>query len=375
MNYLKMFLPQISYIEGEEGGAAGGSTIDPDALLEAEGNYEKPVEKDLVEGDKPQGDTKPLEGDKKPSEGSEISLKYKFAFEQLKENGVDISDELLGGKLPEGKTEEEVLREYLKPQRNTEGTFTIDQLHPEALRLHNMLAEGKKLEEYVSQVQDGAAYLQLPNREFMEQYYKNNHLKTEDNPIGLTEEEISEELDAMEERGGFALTAIELKKKEAARIEKENAAKEEKLKKMGKGEEQAPISYEEKVKIINKAIDTLYEDYVPNVTDINGLKVSKADMDNFRNTFQELVTPDKETGKPAVNDLIVDDKALFNLLYLATDGGKRIRSILNDTKTETKSRLINRLGLEPIVDSKDGGQKKNGVIDAHLLTEPEGAIE
>lgn len=375
-------LYRVPIMFAEEEGASSGSDndIDINALTSPDGDYEKPTDSESdrkpTEDDKGGGNTKTSGDDKKPSGGSEIELKHEDTWNMLKESGYEVPEDYLKGNFGEGKTEEQVLKEMLssKEEKPAEGYVKTDEIHPDALALHNALSEGKTLDEFYDSRASGERLLNMEPETFMKEVLKRDEGKTEDNPYGLTDEDIEETIDIMKENGQLKIEVSRRKREEAKRLKEQNQNADREFKKFDKGQK-VEFDYEETANFLSEATDKLVDEDLKDTKDIFGIEVSKADLDEFRPKFKALVTPDKETGEAPFTKMFDDNATLFKTLFLVTDGGKRLKSLVSGFKEDYKGRLFDRLGLKPEISSSEGGSSDDEtVIDIERLKSPQSDV-
>ena len=116
-------------------------------------------------------------------------------------------------------------------------------------------------------------------------------------------------------------------------------------------------------KAINQAIASF--DKIDNVY---GIPVSQSDKADFRNTFQYLVTPDKDGISPIVKALQSDEE-LAKFAFIYSKGNSKIREAINSAKEGAKKAWKEKLDPEPSI-KKTQGSDSSGEIDFDKLSAP-----
>jgi hypothetical protein len=195
----------------------------------------------------------------------------------------------------------------------------------------------------------------MSDEEKLTEYYAKKYgLKSDDNPNGITEDDIKEHIDN--------LKGIEKKKEviEAERFLKElqeNRAKELLQKQEEEYNKQMKQLEEQRRKETDELFNNLEDD-----VDVFGIKVSKADMQDFRKDFEVLVTPDEKTGDAPILEMLRSNDILLKVAYLLKNQDIA-KKALTQVKTQTKKEIEEKLDMTPREQSGQAPQGQEFSVD------------
>jgi hypothetical protein len=192
--------------------------------------------------------------------------------------------------------------------------------------------EGFSHEKFIENYSNKIKLVNLPAKELLKTVYTKKYGKSEQNPNGLTPEQIETDLSKMsvfdlEERAG----AIRNELKKA--LFKVN------------------ISEDKKTEMIKTANETLEQKAIETAnlfakeTEIDGIPYNEEDKKAFGEFFKDVSKINPETGRPYFWNILNDDQNLFKSLYLlwkAEGTEENIKSWLSDFKEAYKSEILNK---------------------------------
>jgi hypothetical protein len=208
----------------------------------------------------------------------------------------------------------------------------------------------------------------LADKDFMKAHLASQYglFDKDKNPDGLTQEEIDDAVTALETNKQLPLEAKKLK---AAyrKLDKEqvidNTPAPEVVEKQ---------KVTEAVTAIKSDLNKLFAD-TGNITELSGIKVSKADLADINTAFEKAVLPN-EQGKVPIIEMLQSDRLLWNFFATAYMGDEKIKGALSTAKESTKDKLLSKLGLKPInVSGRQADTGKKNTITPGLWSIPDGA--
>jgi hypothetical protein len=255
-------------------------------------------------------------------------------------------------KIPDGLTKENYTETLVKE------TFRLydSKLPAEVKEFYAHIQKGGTAEDFKPSTID---LNKLPTDDVLTFYFEQEMLKTDENPDGMTKEEIADyvkNMDTMQKR----LQAKSIR--EASNKQKEiNDTKQK-------------TEYEERVKKETieantkngQIIDTFVEKY-KNIKDIYGMPVSPEQVAEFGKEFKELMTQD-ETGVSPAQRIIFDNEAFFKLMFLAKKAGYT-QDFLREAKNQEIQGFKNKLPGQP-ASFQSSAQKNTSGPDLDRLAAP-----
>lgn len=198
--------------------------------------------------------------------------------------------------------------------------------------------EGFDRNKWLSEQAQSRNVLDLSNKDFMRKKMVKDMGISENNPDGLSEEQINNYLDKLEETGMLDVQAIQEKRLYRQELERADlidrealtAAKQKELNTFKANTEKVVTNLIEK----KKAQD-----------EILGLKVSEAEKSEFNEFFKQIVMP-SEKGR-ALDQILNDDNVLYDLLYPYWKNSKGMKDYTTSIKESVKQQMKEKLGLEP----------------------------
>lgn len=197
-------------------------------------------------------------------------------------------------------------------------------LDPKVLEIQNHLQAGGSLEDYLAVQRQVVDIKSMPADDLLFEYYKEQMGKSEQNPNGLSEDQIKAYLskkDPVEKtiEANGVKNAL-LKQQELQReIDRKNAA------------ESKQKEYETYINTLKTdAINTVKK--VGDVKEVFGIPVTKQEVDSFNSQFEKLIVPD-ESGMSVAQKILYDDTALYKLLFVASRSGY-IKDLVTDAQNK-----------------------------------------
>ena len=271
--------------------------------------------------------------------------------------------ELLKKALIDGGLAEESQQQQQQQQQQTPEITDPDVL---ALMRYKELNPEATLDDYVQQRTQYSDMLSMNDRDFMVAHLTNEYglYDEEKNPDGLTEDQINDTVDAMEDNKTLLLEARKLKREYRSKSSSVTNITDEQV-------QQAQAQRRENnVKSIKEDVKKLFAE-TEKITELNGVNLSKAEITDINNAFEKAVLPD-EQGVPPIMKMLQSDRVLWNFFAVNYLGDEKFKSALFNAGDATKEDLMNRLGLKPVV---EGGRQtatgKKNVITPGLWSEPD----
>jgi len=263
-----------------------------------------------------------------PENFSELSEteKYKFMKEQILENTQK-----------QQTSDDPFIDEYLEAKKNGMG---VD----EFIQKRNILNTIK----------------QMPDDQFLFNYYQNKNGKTEENPNGWNDEDINRYIEELK------ANPIKLKN-EADRYRDEiygEIKQESEQYKTKISEQIKDQSIKMNETVVKESVDKLFAE-MAELKDIGGIPHTPEDQTAFKQMFLDVVSINPETGYSRAKELFSDDKVLYQTLYLYSkikDGENSLKGFLSKFKEEYKQQILDKTRLAP--------RKEGGRYDLSSIPEP-----
>jgi hypothetical protein len=187
--------------------------------------------------------------------------------------------------------------------------------------------------------------LNLPDKEFMTQHYINEYgvYDAQKNPDGLTAEEIEDIVSSLENSKTLSLESKKLKKAYREYAEQNSNITDEQIQTATKERREAAVT-----KIRDDAKKLFAE--TEKITELNGVKLSKAEITQINSAFEQAIIPDDKGEIPIVK-MLQSDRVLWNFFALNYLGDDKFKSAIFNAGDSTKEDLMKRLGLKPIAGS------------------------
>jgi hypothetical protein len=219
-------------------------------------------------------------------------------FEDLRVKlGIDAKD----FKMPEGLTKENYFEKLTDAiYENTD--FGDQQFHPELAKINDLINKGIPFEKAISEYSKFNDINNLQPKELVELSLKQNYGKSESNPNGWDDEKIKTTLEKMEQSGYLDIEAEKIKSNHNSQQKTiaENLSKQH-LDQVNKDKEKVNAVRQEQVQ---KSLD-----YLNTLTDVYGVPLSKQEINEFKDDFKYLTSPD-ETGVAPLVKLLQSNENL-----------------------------------------------------------------
>lgn len=231
----------------------------------------------------------------------------------------------------------------------------------DAIKSHK---EGKfNQEEFIQKYQGLGDIDTAPSENIIREYYSRKYgIKSEENPNGVTEEEIDTYIKSQKEQKLLDFTAREFRPQLKNLMEQER-------------EEIYNRDYQTFAETQEKNLNDLFAK-TANYDNIYGVKVSKSDLQEFNQELKGFLLPEKgEQLQPIyvtekLSELLSNDETLYQMLYAATKSPK-IKEALSGAKESTKRNIESKLGLTPNVGSGSPSAHNSGTITPGLWAMPD----
>tara|TARA_R100001594_G_scaffold36459_1_gene66214 strand:+ start:13286 stop:14464 length:1179 start_codon:yes stop_codon:yes gene_type:complete len=274
---------------------------------------------------------------------------YNAPFDELRER---LGDDF---QMPEDINEENYMDKLLDViYKNT--NFE-EYVHPEVRDLNNYLKDGGNFENFMKDYKGHIEELNLTNADLVKTRLKQDAPDWSDDKINSVVQKMDNsgilDVEAERIRKNIKASKAEIHQRH---LENNRSQREASLKEMK----------EQRARQINEAVEAF--DKLDNVY---GLPVSKAERQEFRETFTNLVTPDDSGAAPLYRMLQSNDN-IAKIAYILSKGDSAVRSALTNAKESTKESFIDKLDPTPRTTSKSG-QYEPGQINLDALSAPERA--
>ena len=205
-------------------------------------------------------------------------------------------------------------------------------IHPVAAELNQKLTHPNfKMDEWVLQQSRIANMDKLEGKEFLKAYFQFQY-------PDAAPEKIDSIVSSIEKSGMIELQELQYKKEwtEAkARQEQDYQARTQ--------QEQQRYLQEESVRVQSE-LQSLFAN-TQNLSEIYGVRVSKAELDTFNSTFSELVKRDAN-GQIPIMSLLQSNEDLYKFAFIAINGDQKIKAALTNAKEGTKAAILSKLRTE-----------------------------
>ena len=197
------------------------------------------------------------------------------------------------------------------------------------------------LSDFVSQRTQYADMLALNDRDFMISHYKAEYgtFDQEKNPDGLTDDEIEDTVSALETNKTLIIEARKLKKDYRTKGDSETNLSDADVKAL------ETTKRTESIDLIKADALKLFAE-TEKITELNGVKVSKAELTEINSAFEKAVIPD-DKGNIPIMSMLQSDKTLWNFFATNFLGDEKFKTALFNAGDATKEDLFKRLGLTP----------------------------
>lgn len=231
----------------------------------------------------------------------------------------------------------------------------------DAIKAHN---EGKfNQEEFIQKHQGLGDVDTAPSENIIREYYSRKYgIKSEENPNGVTEEEINAYIKSQKDQKLLDFTAREFRPQLKNLMEQER-------------EEVYNRDYQSFAETQEKNLEELFAK-TANYDNIYGVKVGKSDLQEFNQELKGFLLPEKGEQLQTIyvtekfSKLLSDDETLYQMLYAATKSPK-IKEALTGAKESTKRNIESKLGLTPNVGSGSPTAHNSGTITPGLWAMPD----
>lgn len=242
---------------------------------------------------------------------------------------VEIPDDFKGTEVPADKVYN-FINETLQNQQQSSD--------PIISQWNKAKADGLDANQFIQQKVEQQQLLGLESKEFMTRLYRARNGKTEQNPSGYTDEAIQEHLNKM--------SPIELDEQATS-----YKAKLSETFNKATPQSQSPEVISQQVETSNKEAEKIATKLFTDMSqrsEIGGMPHTQADIDDFKPVFTDMVMKNPETGKTRVQELLSNDKTLYDVLYAYHKmNGGGLKTYLSQFKESYKAEILEKTGLRP----------------------------
>lgn len=250
-----------------------------------------------------------------------------------------------------------------------EGAETPTNLHPQVKRLQELIDKKIPFEDALKQVNTLSMIKTVPSKDLMKQYLTDTFGKNEQRPNGWDEAKINENIDKMEKSGVLDIEAEKIR----TELETHAKAEQDKISTAASTKEATDIAeknrlLDEKRRTLQKELSAKIMDY----TEVLGVPVSKAEMQEYLSDFLYLTTPEEDGIAPGAKLLQSNDN-YAKALYMLTRGDTKIKAAITEAKNKTKIDWLKKLDLTPQL-STQVRETDKPVVDLNLLEQPDNFV-
>lgn len=250
------------------------------------------------------------------------------------------------------------------PVAPTDAQFNMDELPPfirDAIKAHKSGTFNQ--DDFVDKYKGMGDIETAPSENVIREYYSRKYgIKSEENPNGVTQEEINSYIKSQKEKDLLDFTAREFRPQLQNLIDAERT-------------EVYDRDYQKFADSQEKNLEELFVK-TANYDNIYGVKVGKSDIESFNQELKGFLLPEKgEQLQPLyvtekLSNLLSNDETLYQMLYAATKS-PQIKEALNGAKESTKRNIESKLGLTPNVGGGSPSAHNSGVVTPALWAMPE----
>lgn len=222
------------------------------------------------------------------------------------------------------------------------------------------------LQTFMQQRNQYSDLLNLGDKDFMIEHYKREYgvYDEKTNPDGLKPEEINDLIGALESNKTLTLEARKLKKAYRAEAAKATTVTDADVQQAQTQRREAAITK------IKADAQTLFAE-TNKITELNGVKLSKADITEINTAFEKAIIPD-DKGEIPIFKMLQSDRILWNFFATNYLGDEKFKSALFNAGDATKEDLMKRLGLKPLnTAGRQASTGKKNTITPALWSVPE----
>lgn len=252
-----------------------------------------------------------------------VEVKYNPVWNAMKTKieGFEIPKEVLEGKLPEGKTEEDLILESMLANAGPDvgdDDFLAEYITKKSDPNFNR-------EEHINSYVQRNQLAKLPNEDLIRTVYKTSHGKTDERPDGYTDEQIDEYI-----KGLNPIQRDQMASQIRGQLqEQQRQANEQRVAKQR-------ADFEAEVMRTSKQFE--------NETDFFGIKVEPDKAKEFNTRFPNYFKPQAD-GLTPFQKLMNDDALVYKMLYLLDQEGAVLKTLESNAKEGTKESIEIKLGL------------------------------
>lgn len=318
-------------------------------------NLDEQMDKEMESGDQTEFVEEPSDVDftKKITDPDneavdENSPYYMAPFDTLKER---LGDDY---EIPEGISEENYFDTFV--DQVYKNTNFDEYVHEDVRELNKFLKEGGKMEEYMINYKENLLNENLPPRDLVMR-------KLSQESPDWSQAKLDNIADKMERSGLLEIEAQRIKN--SLRSDRESSQSRYIENQRVQKDKQEIEFKKERNGQITEALKSFNE-----LDNVYGLPVSKAEKQDFLETFKELVTPDG-TGEAPLMKMLQSNDTLAKVAYLVSRGDSAIKTALTNAKESTKDAFLDKLDSNPRLSKKSGSQPQASDVNLDALVAPE----
>lgn len=231
----------------------------------------------------------------------------------------------------------------------------------EAIRAHK---EGKfNQDDFINRYQGIGDIDKAPSETVIREFYTKKHgLKSDENPNGVTQEEIDAYIGMLKEKNILDFTARDFRPQLKNMVETEK-------------QQQYDQQFDQVINLQKENLNNLFA-ITEKYDNIYGVKVSKPELEAFNKEVEDFLLPKK--GEQVVPmyvtekfaKLLSNDETLYQMLFAATREAQ-IKDNQTRAKESTKRAIEDKLGLRPNVGGGSPSAHNSGTVTPSLWSIPE----
>ena len=328
-------------------------------LLNPDGEFKEPINQnheDDVDDEIESGKKDPKTKAKAAGSGASVNL-GEFGEKILEKIGVDKE----AFKVEKGVDPADYLVEHVSKK-------AIEQLPPlTRFILEHENAGNFNEEEFIQQLA-GQTKANLTGQSLISEYMYakfGGKYDEKDNPDGLTEDDVKEDLG---KRTKIELKRLEAEAKEFFKDDRSNLMKSY----LEKKQQERDAFVNEIIEKQTSNAQALVKES-SKIKEINGIPVSKEELAEFNEMLPDLIVPDKETGMAPFYQALysLSNEEFYKVLFTLTKGDGYFKDKMLERVNEAKTGIKKKLNLSPRRTTQKGSETGLKEIDPFLLSIPE----
>ena len=238
------------------------------------------------------------------------------------------------------------------------------QIDPVLEQFQSHLALGKSIDEVVNDYAAKNSFLKMKPEDRMFHYMKNELGHSDENPTGLSDDEIIERVDKMKQSG-----TLELQDKNIVR-EYQLKQKEHEEQKQADNYKKYIDSFTEEENHREQIISNSLQDF-NKLDNIAGIPLDPKEKTEFESTIRYITKRDPNTGLSIADAMLQSNQMFLKAMYLLLRAEPKIRQTITEAKEGVKQNILNKLSQEPVIGKGFQNQENPLQVDLDALAAPE----